>query len=500
MDKAADSIIRPAFILMTGRALGFLAAFIIPLVLVRVFDQSGFGTYKQVFLIFGTLYGVLQFGMAESLYYFLPSDSRQTGKYVVNTVLIMFTAGTVSCIILWLIRPHIAIWLNNPGLTEYILLIGIFLVLMLMSVILEIVMTVRRQNVLASATYALSDLLRSVLCIVPAIVLGELKWLLFGMIVFALCRAGATLFYLKHEFTDGFRPDPHLMRKHLAYAIPFGLAGLIEIAQANLHMYAVSYHFDAAKFAIYAVGCFQVPFIDLMMTSTANVLMVSMREKLLQHKINAVREMWYDTTRKLVLIFCLIVGGLLAIADEFIVLLFTSAYTSSVPIFMVWSLSMVFAGFLTDAVLRVYAQNRFLILLNSIKLILVVFTINWFLTRFDLVGAVLVTLMVTIIAKLIALGRVKFLIQATLAEFLPWRSLGLIFAITAIATTATLMIKTTLGFSGLPLLLTAGTVYMVLYLLLLILFGPLSKHEKRMLWGYMQIPVARLYRNRKASP
>lgn len=481
---------------MSGRALGFLAAFIIPLVLVRVFDQADFGTYKQIFLIFGTLLVILQFGMAESLYYFLPSDPQQTGKYVLNTVSIMGIAGVVSCLILWALQTNIAYWLNNAGLAEYMLLTGVFLTFFLMSLVLEIVMTVRRQNVLASSTYAVSDILRAVLCIGPAIFLG-LKGLMLGLVIFGVCRFGVTLYYLRHELMSGFSPDGGLMRKHLAYAIPFGFAGIIEVTQANLHMYFVSYHFDIVTFAIYAVGCFQLPLFDLLMSSTSNVLMINMREKLLQGKLEAVRAMWYDTTRKLVLMFCLIVGGLLAIAHEFIVLLFTSAYEQSVPVFMVWTTSVIFAGFLTDGVLRVYAQNRFLILLSSIKLILVMLTINWFLTRFDLMGAVYITLLVALVAKVIALCRVKFLMQSSLADFLPWKALAQIFGITIIAVFAATMFKNAIGLSGMVSLIATGMAYTICYLGLLMLFGPLYPQEKRSILGYAQTPVLQLCRHWK---
>ena len=75
-----ESVFRPAFVLMSGRVLGFAAAFAIPMVLARVFDQSEFGTYKQLFLVYSSLYSVVQLGMAESLFYFLPSNQKQGGS------------------------------------------------------------------------------------------------------------------------------------------------------------------------------------------------------------------------------------------------------------------------------------------------------------------------------------------------------------------------------------------------------------------------------------
>src|SRR2546428_13916956 len=82
-----SAIFKPAMTLMTGRIVGFAVAFCLPIVLVRVFGPAEFGTYKQLFLIHGTLLGIAQLGMAESLYYFLPNASQNGGRYVLNATL-----------------------------------------------------------------------------------------------------------------------------------------------------------------------------------------------------------------------------------------------------------------------------------------------------------------------------------------------------------------------------------------------------------------------------
>ena len=75
-----DEISKPALLLVAGRTVGFIAAFAIPVVLARTFDRSAFGTYKQLFLIYATLYGVAQLGAAESLYYFVPRQRTEAGR------------------------------------------------------------------------------------------------------------------------------------------------------------------------------------------------------------------------------------------------------------------------------------------------------------------------------------------------------------------------------------------------------------------------------------
>ena len=68
--------------LVAGRSIGLAASFAIGVVLARLFAPAEFGIYKQFFLLYATLYGVLQLGMAESLYYFVPRGSAQTGRYL----------------------------------------------------------------------------------------------------------------------------------------------------------------------------------------------------------------------------------------------------------------------------------------------------------------------------------------------------------------------------------------------------------------------------------
>jgi O-antigen/teichoic acid export membrane protein len=53
--SSSESILRPALLLMSGRTLAFAATFCIPVVLARVFNQTEFGTYKQLFLIQSTV-------------------------------------------------------------------------------------------------------------------------------------------------------------------------------------------------------------------------------------------------------------------------------------------------------------------------------------------------------------------------------------------------------------------------------------------------------------
>ncbi|MDY6983099.1 MAG: oligosaccharide flippase family protein [Pseudomonadota bacterium] len=496
--RPTEAIFGPALVLMSGRALGFVAGFVVPLVLARAFGQAEFGTYKQLFLVYGTLFAVAQVGMAESLYYFLPSETERKGNYVVNVLLVLGLAGLAALLVLTWQQDRIALLLNNPSLAPYLPLTGLFLLLMLASLVLEIVMTAQKQHVGASVAYALTDIGRALLMVVPVLIFGDLFWLLLGAVIFAAGRFFVTLGYLQRAFGEALKPNRALLRKQLGYALPFGLAGLIEVVQLNLHMYVVSWYFDAATFAIYAVGCLQLPVMDFLMTSTSNVMMVQMRERLGAGDFAAVRAIWLDAVRKLALILFPIVGVLVVLAHELIVVMFTEAYAASVPVFVVFTLGMSLIVLLSDSVLRVYAQNRYLIVQNLLRLLLIAALISPCLDNFGLVGAVLVTLLANASAKVFALARVKTLLDVSLAQLLPWRSLAVILVLTVFAGLVTEVLRLALPLPPIALLVVCGGTFMLTYYVALLCCGPLHDDEKQELLRLPQLPVARLRRALKA--
>lgn len=480
-----ESTFKPALLLMTGRALAFGVTLFIPVVLVRIFDQAVFGTYKQVFLIYSTLYAIAQLGMAESLFYFIPSGSHRGGRYVLNAILALMAAGMVCLVLLMIAGPQISGWLSNTELSPHTPLLGIYLVLMMSSSVLEIVMISRKRYLRATCAYAFSELLRGALLIVPVLLFRELRWLLLGAVAFSVLRLGAMLFYVRAEFGREFRPDAGLLRRQLAYALPFELAVVIDIAQAHFHQYAVSFYFDAARFAIYAVGCLQIPVLEFVTGSVGNVMMVRMGEKRKDGQNEAVSAIWHETTRKLAFVVFPFVGLLLVTARELIVLLFTESYVASVPIFMIWSTMLVSTVLQTDGILRVFAETRMMLGVNALRLLLIVGLMKWSVAMYGLAGPVLVTVFAMFVGKALALVRIKRLLHTGLSQLLPWRSLAVVGFVAAGAAVLGLIVKWELEAFPLAALLTTAVAYSGSYVGLLFLPGVFEEDERVAARGWL---------------
>ena len=142
-----------------------------------------------------------------------------------------------------------------------------------MGYFLEVVATAN-QDVKYSTIFIISaQFTKGVAMISAALIAGTLQALLYAAIFQALVQCCVLCWYLHKRF-PGFlgRPDWQLMREQLRYALPLGIAAAATLAHTDLHMYMVAHSFSPAEYAIYAVGCFQLPLISLLHESVNSVL------------------------------------------------------------------------------------------------------------------------------------------------------------------------------------------------------------------------------------
>jgi O-antigen/teichoic acid export membrane protein len=462
----SGSLGKPALQLVIGRTLGYAAAVATPLVLPRVLSQDQIGTYKHLFLLYGTLYGLGQVGMAESLYYFLPQSPHNGGRYVANAILTLATAGLVCVAFGWLAAPAIASRMSDPALARYLPLFGLVIALSLMSAVFDIVLVSRQQYRTASGLYAVSELFRAGFIVGPTLALRNVGALVGGVFAFCVVRCTALFAYLFHQFGRALRPDFRLWKAQLRYTVPYTISGL---AGFNLGDYLVSFWVDSAGFAIYSYGCLQVPLLDLVGTSYGSVLMVRMGDDLRQGR--PVAGLWREITAKLAFIFFPLAAALMLTAHQLFAVVFPASYAASVPIFIVSSSAIVLSAFPFDAVLRVYAELRLRLVLNVLRQVIVVSGMWWFFRAYGLPGAVFVAVSARFVVTAVAVSQIARLMRVGLREMLPWRTLALTVAGSLVAVLPATLVRDQVSLP--PLLRGAVTtlVYGVAYLAVMTAVG-----------------------------
>jgi hypothetical protein len=206
--------------------------------------------------------------------------------------------------------------------------------------------------------------------------------------------------------------------------------------------------------------------------------MVKMQEKLAEGRKRSLVAIWHDTTWKLALLFFPLVALVMVDAREIIVLLFTSRYLASVPICIAWSSMILLTALQVDGVLRVFAQTRFLLVLNVMRLVILAGLLQWSLSRLHLLGAALVCVLATFAFKAVALVRMRTLMQTSASELLPWRRLAGLLAASGAGAAAALAVKWQLAVSGVPMLFATAIVLGTTYCALVWCFGLLGAGER----------------------
>src|SRR5438067_11913822 len=94
-------ILRQAGPLMLGRAGATVLGFALPLILTRLLPQAEFGTYKQIWLVVTTGFFMLQLGLSQSLYYFVPRQDSRSQAWFSQSVASVTVLGAVCGLGIW---------------------------------------------------------------------------------------------------------------------------------------------------------------------------------------------------------------------------------------------------------------------------------------------------------------------------------------------------------------------------------------------------------------
>ena len=139
-----------------------------------------------------------------------------------------------------------------------------------------------------------------------------------------------------------------------------------------------------------------------------------------------------------------------------------------------------------DGVMRVFARTKFLFVLNLARLGIIAGLIQWSLREFHLLGAILVSLLATLVFKAAALMRMRLWMQTTAADLLPWSRLAGIICASLGAALVTLLVKSRMEGSALTILSVAGAVYFIVYSALVWICGLLSFQEREAIAGVVR--------------
>ncbi len=471
-NKSVPSLTSLTFWLLAGKTASFVLTLALPLLLVRRLSQEEFGLYKQVFLVVSTAISILPLSFQMSAYYFLPRETDRRGAVMLNILLFhAFTTG-IGCLILFVFPALLQVIFHSPSLVTYSPLIGVVVLLWGVGYFLETAAVANQESRMAAGLILAAQLSKTVLLVAAAAALGSVRALIYAAILQGLVQTAILLAYLQSRF-PGFLGhfEWDMLKRQLSYALPFGFAALLYTLEMDYHNYFVSHQFGAAVFAIYAIGCLDLPLVSILNESVGSVMIPRMSA--LQRENNT-REMLLLTARvmrKLALVYFPLYAFLMVAGREFIAALFTTRYAASWPIMMVNLTLLPFAVISSDPLVRAYANQRHYFLKMHLVLFPVMVASLWFATKWlGLIGAVWVVVLISLAGRFIMAVRMGRVIGVRRSD------IGLIKALVPVAIAAagaaavSLLVRNALtGIKPLFSLAICAACYGVAYFLLILI-------------------------------
>jgi O-antigen/teichoic acid export membrane protein len=447
--------------LLLGRLGATVLGFALPLILTRLLPQSEFGTYKQVWLVVTTGFFMLQLGIAQSLYYFVPRKDGREQAWLTQSIGAMAFLGSLCAAAIYLGRFRIAAQFANPEIASFGAPMALIALTMILTAPLEITLTAEGNVKAAAWIIFLSDALRVTCSVVPLLMGWGLQGFFWAYVVHGVLRTVATSVLLFRRGAPQW--DWTLFRRQLVYALPFGAAILLDVPQKTFHQWAVGWSVDPAMFAIYAQGCFQLPIVNLLYSPISDVLQVRMAEPgSRQHHLH----LFHDANQRLAAVFFPFTCGMVAAGALFIPALFTHRYDASIPIFRIAVLTTPFACLPLEGVMRALGRTRYLFNIFFWKLLVTVPAVLLGLKLFGMAGAIAGHGIAESAIRVAMLNRTRKELNSTWAEILPWRHLALLGATSLVACVPVVIIShyTAAGTRPFLALCASGAAYAAVYL------------------------------------
>ena len=520
-EKQNSSLTAQAAWILIAKVTSFALAIAVPLLLARRLDQTEFGLYKQVFLVIATANALLPFGFGMSAYYFLPRETGKRGAVVLNILIFNAAVGLFAAALLFFF-PNSLVWLFGDALmASFAPALGIAIWLWIFSTFLETLVIANNEARLAMVFIVISQFSKAIFFLTAAILFGTVSSLIWAAVLQAALQTVILFVYAKRRFPDLFRVfDFGLLKRQFTYTLPFGLSGWLNTGQTDAHNYFVSRRFTPADFAVYSIGCFELPLIGILAESVSSVLIPLMSRLSASDDKREIVETSARVTRKLALVYFPLYAFLFITAEVFITTLFTANYASSVPIFRINLTLLPFAVLVLDPITRAYKEIGYFLLRLRLALFVLMVPALWYATtNFGLLetSAVVVTFALTerVLSTLKIARTIDFQTKdfsllggAFRTAFATIVSAAALFAFyyltkenlttffSSIAESALSYQKLSDFLGGATFLAACAVLFAAIYLILINLFGALEPEDKQKLTNLLQ----KFFRFRKPEP
>lgn len=425
-------MIKDSLILTFSKGVRSLLMLIFNIIIVRLFSESLYGTYKHITLIINLTTLVCSLGIPVTISYFYSNFNKEKRDYLIgNTLVILSFISIITSSIIILFKNQISKILNNPEILSYINIISIYVIIMIISSFLENLYISSENSVLLGKIYIVYIIFLFFGMTISAVVFKSLYLLVFVTVIIEMIRFLVMYFNIKFKLNFKFKIKIDLMINQIKFAIPLGVVTIVQNLNSYIDNLFISSKFSTEKYAAYANAATDIPFVSIITVAIATVVLPRMVKKYAEtNDFKDVLKIWGESSKNTAIIMFPIFWIAFLFSKGYIEFIFSHKYiVDSTPIFIIYLLKFPLYCTVYGNLLLVLKRQNSIMYTSLFGVTLNIVLNKMFINMFGINGPAISTVLVQYIIVFSQLTLISKYSNIKIKNLLPFKELMNIFII-----------------------------------------------------------------------
>ena len=321
-----------------------LSTLFIAAVLSRVLEEKAdYGTYQQTLLVYTFLAPLLALGLPAGSFYFIPRNEDNQRSICFNAIItILFVSSIFGVFCVTLGRIIIPKLFSNPDLSATIPWLAVYGPATLILVYISSSLIALDRAKMSAVFTIIFRFFLAFFVVAAAIYSTKLESIvsLQSFVVFIGALFGLFILWRSTRAEKKSRPLFSLgnINKQLKYAVPLGLAAMLEGMALAIDRLMVSLLLNPEDYAVFANGAMEVPLIAAITVAAGAVMLPEIVRAFGKGDASEALSLWQLMVRRVT--FILLPAGFLfyLVSQELMVILYSEKFKESVEPFRIYML------------------------------------------------------------------------------------------------------------------------------------------------------------------
>ena len=363
------------------------------------FSLEEYGTYSQAVLVTTTATSISILGLTNATNYFYNRSTNVSDQktYVATIFAIQYIIGTLTGILLIVIRPLLSAYFGNDSLIAILPIVAFTPLLQnLISMYQFLFVSIGKAKVIAVRNLIVSSV-RLLAVVLACFVFKNIVTVLIVILFLDMFQI-LYFFFLFKEFKHSIRIRDvrlKLTKEILIFSVPMSIYVLTNSLSRDIDKYVISAFSNTETLAVYTNAAKLLPF-DMLTASLITVLIPIITRMINQKDFDKAQEVFKLYLRIGYVLTFIFVGGAIALSKNLMLFLYDDKYIIGLPVFVVYLVVDMIRFANVTTILSGAGKTKTLMVVSVSTMVLnAIFNVIGY-KLFGLIGPAIVTLILTI--------------------------------------------------------------------------------------------------------